>query len=48
MDGGAIGYLLKGSQEEKIFPSLDRMIYKHMINKVSLPIRLSFGRLNDA
>lgn len=41
MEEGTVGYLLKGSAQEKIFPSLDRLIYKHMINQVSLPIKLN-------
>lgn len=40
MDGGITGFLLKGSNEEKIFPSLDRLIYKHLIKAVSLPVKL--------
>ena len=41
LDGGMTGYLLKGSTDEKIFPSLDRLIYKHMFDKISLPIKLN-------
>lgn len=40
--GGMVGYLLKGSSEEKIFPSLERLVLKHIVQNVSLPVKLRF------
>lgn len=34
-------YLLKGSAEEKIYKSLERLVFKHLSNQVSLPVKLN-------